>query len=193
MEVLHFQQGKNSRFKRKKKNNILRHLQMVPFFSPNPFGEPPQIRPHYFPEKNSARNPFIINCWWKIMVTSKIQPMKQQSFDKPQNIEKQGRQGPSEVTWFSLPYSKGRYITLFLRFLSSLHQKTCSDRLPQRAFRSYSEQKNLLNIFICLLFSTICNLWVETSANKRDFLWEMGGLSQLKAGGFTAFWTQPTS
>lgn len=30
---------------------------MVPFFSPNPFGEPSQIRPHYFPEKKLSQKP----------------------------------------------------------------------------------------------------------------------------------------
>lgn len=42
------------------------------------------------------------------------------------------------------------------------------------------------------MFSTIGNFWVETSAD--DSQWEMRDpeTSQLKAGGFTDFWTQLT-
>lgn len=42
----------------------------ISFFLPTPFEKFPRLDHNAF-QKNSARNPFIISCWWKIMVTSK--------------------------------------------------------------------------------------------------------------------------
>jgi len=64
-------------------DNFLLNLEVfidVSFFLPIPFENFPKLNHHTF-QKNSTRNPFISNHWWKIKVTSKIQPINWQSFD----------------------------------------------------------------------------------------------------------------